>query len=70
MATVADPGFPRGVGANSPGGGNIWFCHIFPKKLHKLKEFGPGGARPSRPPLDPPMMDVHVYTWGAMVGGQ
>ena len=32
--TVADPGFPRGGGANSPGGGggaNIQFCQISPK---------------------------------------
>ena len=30
--SVADPGFPRGGGANSPGGGaNIRFCQIFPK---------------------------------------
>ena len=30
--TVADPGFPRGGGANSPGGGaNIKICRIFPK---------------------------------------
>ena len=29
---VADPGFPRGGGANSPGGdANIQFCQIFPK---------------------------------------
>ena len=28
---VADPGFPRGGGANSPGGANIRFCQIFPK---------------------------------------
>ena len=31
--SVADPGFPRGGGANSPGGGgaNIQFCQIFLK---------------------------------------
>ena len=30
--SVADPGFSRGGGANSPGGGaNIRFCKIFPK---------------------------------------
>ena len=44
---VADPGFPQGGGANSPGGGaNIRFCQKFPKICMKLKEFGPpGGAR-------------------------
>ena len=28
---VADPGFPRGGGANPPGGANIRFCQIFLK---------------------------------------
>ena len=28
---VADPGFPQGGGAHSPGGANIQFCQIFPK---------------------------------------
>ena len=28
----------------------------------KMKEFGPGGARPWRPPLDPPM-DTHTDLW-------
>ena len=32
VSAVADPGFPRGGGANSPGGGaNIRFCQNFPK---------------------------------------
>ena len=29
--SVADPGFPRGGGPNSPGGAKIRFCQIFPK---------------------------------------
>ena len=31
----------------------------------KMKEFGPpggGGARPWRPPLDPPMLEIEVLT--------
>ena len=28
---VVDPGFPRGGGANFPGGANIRFCQKFPK---------------------------------------
>ena len=28
--SVADPGFARGGGANSPGGANIRFCQNFP----------------------------------------
>ena len=44
LGAVVDPGFPRGRGANPPGGGaNIGFCQIFPKNWMKLKEFGPRG---------------------------
>ena len=59
---MADPGFPRGGGANSRGeGGNIRFCQNFPKNCMKLKEFGPsgGGGRVSlATPLDPPLVIV------------
>ena len=48
---VADPGFPRGGGANSPGGRQHKIWPNFPKNCMKLNEFGPqGGVRPSRPP--------------------
>ena len=40
---VADPGFPRGGGANSPGGANIRFYQILPKNCMKLEKFGPPG---------------------------
>ena len=61
---VADPGFPRGGGANSLGGANIRFCQPnFPKNCMKLKEFGPsegGGTRPKFYYVDPPLQsDVH-----------
>ena len=54
MVSVADPGFSRGGGVNPPGGRE----HAkFSRKLHEIKEFGrPGGVRPSRPPLAPPMV--------------
>ena len=43
---VADPGFPRGGGANFPGGPQHMILPKFPKNCMKLKEFGPqGGAR-------------------------
>ena len=43
--TVADPGFPRGGGANSPGGCQHTILPNFPKNCMKLKEFGlPGGG--------------------------
>ena len=50
--SVADPGFPRGGGANSPGGANIRFCQIFPKTAWNWKKLGPEGRAP---PLDPPL---------------
>ena len=42
---MEDPGFPRGGGANSPGGGaNIRFCQIFPKTAWNWKNLDRGGA--------------------------
>ena len=51
---MADPGFSPG-GAPTPKIAIIF--QIFAKNCMKMKEFGPpgGGARPWRPPLDPPM---------------
>ena len=51
---VADPGFPRGGGANSPGGRQHMILPNFPKNCMKLKEFGPGGAHPKFYYVDPP----------------
>ena len=56
--TVADPGFPRGGGANPQGGGtNLLFGCKFPENCMKMKDFGPRGAGHASlaPPLDPPM---------------
>ena len=51
--------FPQG-GAPTPKSAIIF--QIFAKNYTKMKEFGPGGsARPSRPPLDPPMLNWNVY---------
>ena len=58
MCAVADPGFSPG-GAPTPKIAIIF--HIFTENCMKMKEFGPpGGARPWRPPLDPPMVWVCV----------
>ena len=47
LYSVADPGFPRGGGANPKGGGaNLLFGQFFPKTAWKWRNFGPGGARP------------------------
>ena len=54
---VADLEFPRGGGANSPGGRQHTILPNFPKNCMKLKEFGPpgGGARPKFYYVDPPL---------------
>ena len=54
--SVADPGFSRGGGVNPPGG--AWTRQIFPKTAWNRKNLDAqgGGVRPSRPPLDPPMI--------------
>ena len=53
---VADPGFPWGGGANPQRGAPTYYLANFSRKLHENEEIlGRGGARPSRPPLDPPL---------------
>ena len=55
--------FPQG-GAPTPKIAIIF--HIFTENCMKMKEFGPpgGGARPWRPPLDPPMqMEPRYRGW-------
>ena len=53
--TVADLGFPRGGCANAKRGRQPTICLIFPENCMKMKKFWLGGARPWRPPLDPPL---------------
>ena len=53
--SVADPGFPWGGGANSPGEHQHTILPKFPKNCMKLKEFGPGGHASLMPPLDLPL---------------
>ena len=54
--SVANPGFPRGGGANSPGVPTNYFAQFSPK-LHEIERIWARGrgARPSRP-LDPSLM--------------
>ena len=43
---VADPGFPRGGGANSPGEAPTYDFANFPQKLHEIERIrAPGGER-------------------------
>ena len=56
MLAVADPGFSPGGGANSQ---KCYYFSIFCRKLHENERIWTprgGGARPWRPPLDPPMV--------------
>ena len=47
--SVADPGFPRGGGANSPGGATYEFVE-FSQKLHEIERiWTPGGRVPCAP---------------------
>ena len=52
---VADPGFPRGGGANSPGGAPTYdFAKISPK-LHEIEIIWTPGGRPKFYYVDPPL---------------
>ena len=60
---VADPGFPRGGGANPKGGGGEPIIWPFspPRKLHENKEIlGQKGEAIPRAPLDPPLLSHHT----------
>ena len=50
--TVADPGFPKGGGANPKEGRQPILWPIFPENCMKMKKFWATGrvVRPSRPP--------------------
>ena len=55
---VADPGFPRGGGANSPGGAPTYDFANFSRKLHEIERIwtpGGGGTRPKFYYVDPPL---------------
>ena len=58
---MADPGFPRGGGANSPGGVPTYDFAKFSQKLHEIEKIwtpGRGGRVSLAPPLDPPLPGV------------
>ena len=64
--TVADQGFPRGGGANSPGGVPTYDFAKFSQKLHEIERIwapgGEGGARPKFYYVDPPLYDVVFFS--------
>ena len=59
---MADPGFPRGGGANSPGTPTYEFAK-FSQKLHEIESiWTPGGRASLAPPLDPPLQCKSILT--------
>ena len=53
---MADPGFPRGGGANSPGGAPTYDFAKFSQKLHEIERiWTPGGGHPKFYYVDPPL---------------
>ena len=74
--SAADPGFPQGWGANSPGGGGRQHTILpnFPENCMKSEEFGRpggGGGAPPATPLNPPLrlaqMDKHYTLDSAII---
>ena len=63
LSLMADPGFPRGGGANSPGGAPTYDFAIFSRKLHEIERiWAQGGERaPLAPPLDPTLVMVDRF---------
>ena len=59
VKTVADPGFPRGGGAN-PKGAPTYYLANFSRKLHENEEIL--GQRGASPPLDSPLEKVSTWS--------
>ena len=62
---MADLGFPRGGGANCPGGAPTYDFAKFSQKLHEIERiWAPrgGGARPKFYYVDPPLVGVKIVT--------
>ena len=59
VSPVADPGFPRGGGANSRGAPTYDFAK-FSEKLHEIERIWTpsGGARPKFYYVDPPLVTL------------
>ena len=66
---VADPGFSRGGGANSPGGRQHMILPKFAKNCMKLKEFGPPGGAPVQNETQPRRLLTHTTSSTSHTGG-
>ena len=67
---VTKPGFSRGGGANPTLGGQGGLQHTilanFPKNCMTFKEFGPRGARPSRPLRSATVLDRIIFWFASL----
>ena len=61
MVAVADPGFPRGEGANPKGGAPTYYLANFSRKLHENEEIL--GQRGGRASLAPPLRSATGLVW-------
>ena len=56
---MADPGFPRGGGTNSPGGAPTYDFAKFSQKLHEIERIWTlGGVSPKFYYVDPPLTTI------------
>ena len=58
---MADPGFPRGGGANSGGGAPTYDFAKFSQKLHEIETILTRGARPKFYYVDPPLQWQYLF---------
>ena len=62
LLPLADLGFPRGGGANSPGEVQTYDFAIFSKKLNEIERiWAPGGRVSLAPLLDPPLLAICAH---------
>ena len=58
---MADPGFPRGGGANSPGGAPTYDFAKFSQKVHEIERiWTPGGGARPKFYVDPPPIQWRI----------
>ena len=65
IISVADPGFPRGGGANSPGGTPTYDFAKCSQKLHEIERIWSRGGGPR--PLDPPLNMIRKIKYRKLV---
>ena len=59
---MADPGFPRGGGTNSPEEAQTYDFAIFSQKLHEIERIWAWRRASLTPPLDPPLFHIGIFS--------